>query len=139
MINSGLSDMMDFMPEHKRSNEIVIIGISPSTKTKPFKNGSFNTLRKWCNAAELYEWDFHNIIPNKANSLDINDIDIELLYEKIHNKKKVIALGNFVSKILSKYKVEHLKIDHPSPRNRNLNDPNYHNVLIDKLKIYLHD
>lgn len=139
MTKSGLSDMIDFMPDHKRSEHIIFIGISPSTKTQPFSNGSFNTLRKWCNAAGLFEWDFHNLIPHTANSMDKNDIDIELLYQKIQNKKKIIALGGFVSDNLKRMNIEHFKIDHPSPRNRNLNHPQYVKQLVEKLKTYLND
>lgn len=139
MTKFGLNDMIDFISDHTRSEHIIFIGISPSTKTQPFSNGSFSTLRKWCVAAGLYEWDFHNLIPHKANSMDKNDIDLELLYEKIHSKKKIIALGGFVSDMLTKFGVQHLKIDHPSPRNRNLNHPQYQKQIVEKLKNYLND
>ena len=131
--------MIDFMPDHKRSDHIIFIGISPSTKTQPASNGSFYTLNKWCNAAGLYEWDFHNLIPDKTNSMDKDDIDFEMLYEKIYNKTKIIALGGFVSNQLNRLSIKHLKIDHPSPRNRNLNHPQYQKQIIEKLKNYLND
>lgn len=131
--------MIDFMPDHKRSDDIIFIGISPSTKTQPASNGSFYTLRKWCSAAGLHEWDFHNLIPHKTNSMDKNDIDVELLIEKIKHKKKIIALGGFVSNALNRFKIDHLKIDHPSPRNRNLNHPQYEKQIVEKLKKYLND
>jgi hypothetical protein len=31
----------------------------------------------------------------------------------------------FVERVCNKYNIPHYKIDHPSPRNRNLNDPKY--------------
>jgi len=50
---------------------------------------------------------------------------------------KVVALGNNASKRLTKLGVPHFKLPHPSPRNRQLNDPNF---IVDKLaecKVYL--
>lgn len=134
-----MNDMIDFIPDHKRSEDIIFIGISPSSKTKPFENGSFNTLRKWCESVGLYEWDFHNLIPNKVNCLDKTYINHNLLIEKIKNKNKIIALGGYVSGYLTKNKIDHLKIDHPSPRNRNLNNLNYVQTLVLKLKEYIND
>lgn len=131
--------MIDFMPDHKRSEDIIFIGISPSSKTTPASNGSFYTLKKWCIAAGLHEWDFHNLIPHKTNSMDKKDIDIELLNERVKTKKKIIALGGFVSDALKRFNIHHLKIDHPSPRNRNLNHPQYEKQIIQKLKNYLND
>ena len=126
--------MVDFIHDHKRSDEIIFIGICPSSKTEPFSNGSFNTLKRWCNSAGIYEWDFHNVIPDKINSLDIADVDCHLLLEKTSNKQVVVALGGFVSRVLKKYSIHHIMIDHPSPRNRNLNDSQRHQDIIQKLK-----
>lgn len=121
------------------SDEVIILGQCPSTKTKPFSNGTFARLKRWCDTVNLTEWDFHNVIPNKINSHDMKDVDIFALHDAVYNKKLVIALGGFVSKVCTKYNIEHYKIDHPSPRNRNLNDPQYEKQMLKKLKAHLNE
>jgi len=121
------------------SDEVIILGQCPSTKTEPFSNGTFARLKRWCDTVNLTEWDFHNVIPNKINSYDMKDVDIFALHDAVYNKKVVIALGGFVSKVCSKYKIDHYKIDHPSPRNRSLNDPQYEKQMLKKLKAYLNE
>jgi uracil-DNA glycosylase len=49
----------------------------------------------------------------------------------------VIALGCWVSSVLKRNGIEHLKIDHPSPRNRNFNDPTYEGRMLTVLREYL--
>ena len=133
-----LKSVPDFIEDHVGSEDVIILGLSPSSRTKPFKNGTFNRLQKWCDAAGLWEWDFHNVIPHIENGHKPSDVDVDLLLEKTSNRKKVIALGGIVSRICNKYKIDHLRIDHPSPRNRNLNDKGYELQLIERLKAYIH-
>jgi len=129
-----MKSVPDFIEGHKTSNDILILGQCPSSKTKPFKNGTFARLSKWLDYAEINEWSFHNVIPNKINSYDMNDVDSEALLKAVEGKSLIIALGGFVSKVC-KYDISHVSIDHPSPRNRNLNDPKYEKALMEKLKV----
>ena len=70
-------------------------------------------------------------------SYDINDVDEDALYEAVQDKTIIIALGGFVERVCKKYKIGCYKIDHPSPRNRNLNDPHYEQQMLKNLKKYL--
>ena len=83
------------------------------------------------------DWDFHNVIPNKINSYDIKDVDVDALYTACEGKGVVIALGGFVQKVCNKYSIDNYKIDHPSPRNRNLNSMEYEAAMLHKLKDFL--
>lgn len=136
---SNLKSVPDFLDDHTTSDEVIILGMSPSTKTKAFKNGTFDRLQKWCDHVGLEAFDFHNVIPNIANGSTINQVDVESLLEKVQGKVKIIALGGFVSKVCYKYGISHYKIDHPSPRNRNLNDPDYERMMLENLRKYLND
>jgi hypothetical protein len=71
--------------------------------------------------------------PKMAN-VNLEDINTKL--SKFRDKK-VIALGNFPSKVLDKLGIDHLKIGHPSMRNRKWND--FHNVTmtLENMKDYL--
>ena len=83
--------------------------------------------------ADQPSWAFHNVIPNKINSYKMEDVDESALFDAVHDKKLVIALGGFVSRVCKKYNIDHIKIDHPSPRNRNLNSIKYELSIIQKI------
>lgn len=130
----------DFIPESiDRDSHIIFVGISPSTKTTPIKNGTFARLKGWAKAVGLKKFDFINVIPDVVNGMCPTLVDHEMVKERTAGKTKVVALGGFVSKILSQNKIEHLKIDHPSPRNRNLNSPSYTVAMLKKLKVYVNE
>ena len=132
-----MKSVLDFLEGHGTSNELLILGQCPSSNTKPLKNGTYNRLMNWCDFVGISMFAFHNVIPNKINSYDINDVDEEALYEAVKDKSIVIALGGFVERVCKKYKIDCYKIDHPSPRNRNLNDPHYEQQMLKNLKKYL--
>ena len=108
-----MKSVLDFLDGHGTSNELVILGQCPSSNTKPLKNGTYNRLMNWCDFVGISMFAFHNVIPNKINSYDINDVDEEALYEAVKDKKIVIALGGFVERVCKKYKIDCYKIDHP--------------------------
>lgn len=132
-----MKNVLNFLEDHVTSDDVIILGQCPSSKTQPFKNGTFARLKTWCDTVGLYAWDFHNVIPDKINSYSIADVNSDLLITRTKNKKKVIALGGFVSRVCTKYMIDHFKIDHPSPRNRNLNDKDYEKAMIERLRTYV--
>jgi len=131
-----MKQVTDFLPYHRPSDEVIILGQCPSSKTKPFKNGTFSRLKNWMDIVGLYEWSFHNVIPNKINSYKMSDVDVDALLTETQGKV-VIALGGFVSKVCDKYDIPHYKIDHPSPRNRNLNSKTYEVGMLFGLQRFL--
>lgn len=92
---------------------------------------------QWCESVSLEQYEFYNVIPHVVASSSLDDVDVELLLQKVHAKRKVVALGGFASRVLNKYAISHMQIDHPSPRNRNLNDPAYELKMLDRLRDYL--
>jgi hypothetical protein len=91
----------------------------------------------WCETVGIEEFAFHNVIPDKINSYDIKDVDEKKLRKAVKDRKIIIALGGFVERACKKHKIDCYKIDHPSPRNRNLNDAKYERDMLKKLKAYL--
>ena len=132
-----MKSVLDFLEGHKLSEDIIILGQCPSTKTTPSINGTFARLRKWLLTVGIRDWDFHNVIPNKINSYDIKDVDVDALYKAVEGKGVVIALGGFVQRVCNKYGIDNYKIDHPSPRNRNLNSMEYEANMLHRLKEYI--
>ena len=118
---------------------VMFVGMSPSSRTTPTKNSTLTRLNGWCDRLGLESYDFHNVIPNVTNGSKMEEVDVDMLLQRVRGRKKVIALGGFVSRVLTKYKIEHHKADHPSPRNRNFNDPAYEPMMLDRLKAYIHE
>jgi hypothetical protein len=132
-----MKSVLDFLSGHQLSEDIIILGQCPSSKITPTANGTFARLKKWMTTVGVRDWDFHNVIPNKINSYDMNDVDIEALYKAVEGKGVVIALGGFVQKVCNKHAIDNYKIDHPSPRNRNLNNMEYEANMLRNLKEHL--
>lgn len=124
----------DFIPGHKSSDDILVLGQCPSSNIKQTKNGTFSKLRGWMEWVGEPAWAFHNVIPNKINSYNMSDVDTDKLESVVRNKKVIIALGGFVSRVCTKYGISHIKIDHPSPRNRNLNSIEYEIAMLQRLQ-----
>jgi hypothetical protein len=92
------------------------------------------------NIVGQYAYDFYNVIPDivdaepKMANVNLEDINTKL--SKFRDKK-VIALGNFPSKVLDKLGIDHLKIGHPSMRNRKWNDFRNVTMTLENMKDYL--
>lgn len=132
-----MTDVSDFIVDHRASDRVLVLGMSPAKKNVPFKNCSLYRLGRWMKAVSQEEWSFHNVIPAVHGSADMCDVDPQALYDAVNGKEKVIALGTFVSRVCSKYGIDHHRIHHPSPRNRSLNDPRVERVMLYRLRKYL--
>jgi uracil-DNA glycosylase len=97
---------------------LIIVGEAPGN-VPASKSPTLNRVKKW--VSRSYDW------TNKS----YNEI------EKIRTYDKVIALGNVASTWLEKNQVSHLKIPHPSPRNRMWNDPQTEINTLQKITEYL--
>ncbi len=135
-----MAKITDIIPDHVSSDDVIVIGMSPSPRKlnkKPYSNSTLVRLDRWMKAVDQREWSFHNVIPNVAGSSSINDVDVPALQMAVRGKKVVIALGSFVERVCKKYGIDNFKIDHPSPRNRNFNDRSYEARMLSGLKNFL--
>ena len=133
-----IMQVLDFIPAYiDPSSPIIFVGISPSKNTSPMKNGTYARLQRWATDVGLKKFDFVNCIPDVASSSSMNDVNWDNLVLKCFSKKRVVALGNFPSKVLDRCRIPHLKIDHPSGLNRNLNSPDCETQMLKRLKEYI--
>lgn len=85
---------------------------------------------------EVKRWSFVNA--SSAKVATKSNIDWETL-ELARPYQKVIALGNFASEALAKVSIPHFQLPHPSPLNRNLNDPAYEKSVLRECYNYLYE
>jgi len=97
---------------------LIIVGEAPG-KTTPEKSPTKNRVIKW--VGRQFDW----------TNRSYDDISLVKRYDK------VIALGNIASTWLDKNEVSHLKIPHPSPRNRMWNNPQTEIDTVRRINEYL--
>ena len=99
--------------------KVILVGINPSSK--PFRKGcSLDRMNVWMEPLGFHYYSFSNVIPYPGE-YRIKDVDELFVNEIIRDYDKVIALGGFVSRVLTRIGIQHFTLPHPSPLNRMLN------------------
>ena len=115
--------------------------MNPSSYPSPIdgkqkKNHTFDRLHKWFSSAGVNHFSFVNC-SDKVGSIKYSDVDYATLEECLKYHTKVFALGSFASTVLQRLNKTHIKLPHPSPRNRKFNDPKYEPLVMEQLKEYM--
>ena len=121
-------------------DKVLVIGHSPGkTPINKRKNGSptLNRLNRWLDACEVDIYSFTNLCAHHKEFLKNADIDGIIIQKITKNYNKIITLGGFVSKYITKMGINHYAAPHPSPRNRKFNDKSYEPMIIDEIKEYI--
>ena len=113
-------------------NEILILGQNPSS-AKPFKNNTIERLSRWLKYANINRYDFDNVSRDVGNSFEV---DIDHVKRVTRGYNKIVALGGVASNTLGKLDIPHLRMPHPSPRNRQLNCKEFEKEKMKTLKEY---
>lgn len=113
-------------------NEILILGQNPSS-AKPFKNNTIERLSRWLKYANINRYDFDNVSRDVGNSFEV---DIDHVKQVTKGYSKIVALGGIASNTLDKLDIPHLRMPHPSPRNRQLNCKEFEKEKMKTLKEY---
>lgn len=119
--------------------DVVVIGFNPAIHGSKGITSTFQRLITWFRMIHHPDFSFTNLMPNANSQPRMAEVDWEWFNEEIEpwRGKKVVALGNFVSHVLNKMELEHLKIPHPSTRNFVYNDWNNEIIVVQKLRAYI--
>ena len=98
--------------------------MNPSAAEVVKKNSAIDRLLRWCEFLGLRDWYFVNCSPIPG-VFDPKTVRRDVLKMATDECDRVIALGNVPSDVLRRMEIEHFKMPHPSPRNRQLNDPQF--------------
>jgi G:T/U-mismatch repair DNA glycosylase len=116
-------------------NRVLLVGINPSGK--PFRKGcSLDKMNAWMESLGFHHYSFSNVIPYEGE-YKMQDVDAKFVSSFSNGYKKVIALGGFASRALSRSGVQHYVLPHPSPLNRKLNDREYEKRVIEECREWL--
>lgn len=113
---------------------VVFVGDKPSRlNTDPARafigTPSFRNLARWIDLLDISNYAL-------VNSWTHDD-QVQICQYVNTGTKKFVALGNNASKVLQELGIEHVKLPHPSPRNRKLNDRSFIDLELDKCYNYL--
>lgn len=108
---------------------ILLVGINPSTAKKGWST-TWHRLPRWADHLGIGIFSFTNCL-HEQGKYSLRDVDFNVLRECCRGHDRVLALGGFASRALSKINVEHFTLPHPSGLNRKLNDKTYE---LDQLK-----
>tara|TARA_B100000029_G_C16728038_1_gene649600 strand:+ start:83 stop:439 length:357 start_codon:yes stop_codon:yes gene_type:complete len=113
---------------------ILVLGHSPgpmkcSSKVKTTKHRVSDWLKD-------YDYDFHNLSPVHAPVLRLSEVKDEHVLPAIKHDK-IIALGNLASQYLTRKNIDHLKVPHPSMKNRVWNDSSLEPKVIKQIREYI--
>ena len=131
--------------------KVLIVGSNPSSKNInpniPFEGTkSLKALQTWISFLEINNYQIVNIfdeVTDNNRPLTKREIKRCLLSfrKKLDNLEydKIIALGSSASVALTLLKLDHYKMFHPSPRNRQLNSKELVDNKLKECKIYLYE
>jgi hypothetical protein len=114
--------VIDYIHNHKPSKDVIVVGQSPAKTNNPSASGTYAVINAWLTSACVYSWSFTNVIDEEGGDR-LSQVDFEAVYKRVRpwKGKKVIALGNLASEVLTELRIPHLKLLHPSGLNRHLN------------------
>lgn len=124
----------------------IFFGHSPPPKSPlvtPFVGTpSGMRLSRWMGLLGDPDWLWANVSPVHVETLTNLDPALldrvkRLCKEVVERGGSVVALGNEVSSVLKKLKVEHFTLPHPSFLNRKLNDSAYESSVLNDCKLYM--
>lgn len=118
---------------------VLVVGMNPSnepTRQAHRKNSTFDRLHRWIDELGIAPVSFINVVA-RPGSVSMQDVQWRELGEAAVRYDRVLALGGFASRVLNRIGVPHHRLPHPSPRNRQFNDPSFEPAMIKEARKYL--
>ena len=131
--NPTPKDVTYYLHNYKPSKDVIVVGQSPAKTNNPAANGTYAKILAWMTVAGVYAWSFNNVIEEEGGN-KLSQVDYDAVYKRVRawKGKKVIALGNIASEVLTELRIPHLKILHPSGKNFALN---IHERELDQIRL----
>lgn len=119
---------------------LLIVGQNPGNNPKAFKykNHTIDRLNQWADHLGVKHYGFVNCV-SKRGDCKVKDADFDLIQECVTPSTKVIALGSFAGACLDRINISYFRLPHPSPRNRQMNDKEYVQNVLNACKEYINE
>ena len=119
-------------------NKVLIVGMNPSKSRAVYSGSALARLRKWTAELDLQFFTFINLSNDVNWDRKFDTIDKDFVCTSIEDCDIIITLGTMVSAYLKRlgYK-EHFVLPHPSPLNRQINDPKFIAMKLSECRRYI--
>jgi hypothetical protein len=112
--------------------------MNPGRWAPSHKNSALHRLNKWMTHAGVEHYSFTNVYHEQGN-FSLRDVDYGFLLSIVSLHQGIVfALGGMASSALLRYDYPHVKLPHPSSRNRRFNDPAFEPQVMDRIRRYVH-
>jgi len=115
----------------------IIVGLNPSKKRGANYGPALSRLYRWADQINLPIFSFTNLSDAPECDLKFKSIDKKFIVQTISNYSIIVSLGSQVHNTLKRLGFDSFKMPHPSPLNRQLNDPDYEKQMLSELKRYV--
>ena len=121
-LSVGSKTVIDFIHNHKSSKDVIVVGQSPSKTNNPSSSGTYAVINAWMTSACVYSWSFMNVIEEEGGDR-LSQVDFDRVMSRVDPwiGRKIITLGGLASDVMTRLRIPHLSIMHPSGLNRHLN------------------
>jgi hypothetical protein len=116
-----------------RMKHALILGSNPSA-VKPRKRSTLTRVDDWAKKLNI-TYEFGNVIEHHVDKEKLSDVEFIRVYKMINIHRNILTLGKFADSVLTKMNIVHYALPHPSPRNRQFNDPNFEEKVLQKLLV----
>lgn len=117
--------------------KVVVVGSNPSHSPGGPTLKNLNNWLEQMNAPIISFCNVSGFQTENNRPLKRSEYDLESLSFYVSGGDKVVALGNTASNALKLLKINHFKLPHPSPRNRQLNDSQFVNCKLEECQRYI--
>lgn len=118
------------------ADRVIMVGLNPAKG--PMRRGcALDRSNEWLDILGLRFVSFVNLSSDPDWDFKRSTIEYDALKEAVDGYSIVLAWGGLPSDVLSKMGVDHFKLPHPSPRNRQLNDPEFVRSKLEECRRYL--
>jgi len=80
--------------------------------------------------AGINEFAFTNVIGHHVDRETFGAVDAIRVIDTCRKHQKIVSLGGFADKVLTRLGVDHYPLPHPSPRNRQWNDREFEKKVL---------
>lgn len=122
------------------ARRVIFVGMNPGWLIANDK-GSIGRLNKWASVIGVEHYSFLNVFayPGAFRKDQVDEGWLLATIGKCDPDALVVALGKVAHDVLSRIRVSHLTVPHPSGRNRQLNDKEFEKNMLEQLREIVHD
>lgn len=116
---------------------VIIVGLNPSKSSGTKRGPALRRLYSWAEQINLPIFSFINLSDDPNWDFKFKSINKDFIVQSLSDYSIIVSLGSQVHNTLKRLGFDSFQMPHPSPLNRQLNDPEYEKQMLNELKNYV--